>query len=173
MDCSLQGFSVRGILQARILELGTIPFASGSFQPRDQTQVSSLEKHTNWEKYVPTSAGFEFASPVSQCRPPFALLETSLQLILNDKLQCLLWARLLGWVLRVSLFCGITHVCSGTAQSHLWVRNFPASEAISDSPCHPPHNLTQLSKADVWEKKISLTNYPRQMLAIIASEAES
>ena len=36
MDCSLPGFSVRGILQARILEWGAI----GSFQPRDKISIS-------------------------------------------------------------------------------------------------------------------------------------
>ena len=39
MDCSLQGFSVHGILQARILEWVTISFSRGSSQPRDRTQV--------------------------------------------------------------------------------------------------------------------------------------
>ena len=44
MDCSprLPGSSVYGILQARILEWVAIPFSRGSFQPRDQTQVSSV-----------------------------------------------------------------------------------------------------------------------------------
>ena len=40
MDCSLPGFSVHGILQARIVEWVTISFSRGSSQPRDQTQVS-------------------------------------------------------------------------------------------------------------------------------------
>ena len=35
MDCSLPGSSVHGILQARILEWGAIPFSRGSSQPRD------------------------------------------------------------------------------------------------------------------------------------------
>ena len=37
MDCSLpvHGFSVHGILWARILEWVVIPFSSGSFRPRD------------------------------------------------------------------------------------------------------------------------------------------
>ena len=43
MDCSLPGFSVLGILQARILEQITIPFSRGSFQPRDGTCVSALQ----------------------------------------------------------------------------------------------------------------------------------
>ena len=40
MDCSPPGSSVHGILQARILEWGAVPFSRGSSQPRDQTQVS-------------------------------------------------------------------------------------------------------------------------------------
>ena len=40
MDCSLPGFSVHGILQARILEWAALPSSRGSSRPRDQTQVS-------------------------------------------------------------------------------------------------------------------------------------
>ena len=39
MDCSLQGSSVHGILQAGIPEWVAIPFSRGPSQPRDQTQV--------------------------------------------------------------------------------------------------------------------------------------
>ena len=42
VDCSLPGFSVHGILQARILEWITISFSRGSSQPRDQTWVSLI-----------------------------------------------------------------------------------------------------------------------------------
>ena len=42
MDCSLPGSSVHGILQARILEWVAMPFARGSSQPRDRTQVSCI-----------------------------------------------------------------------------------------------------------------------------------
>ena len=42
MDCSSPGFSVHGILQARILEWFTISFSRGSSRPRDQTQVSRI-----------------------------------------------------------------------------------------------------------------------------------
>ena len=38
MDCSPLGFSVHGILQARILEWVAMP-SGGSSQPKDQTQV--------------------------------------------------------------------------------------------------------------------------------------
>ena len=41
-DCSPPGFSVHGILQARILEWIAIPFSRGTSQPRDWTQVSCL-----------------------------------------------------------------------------------------------------------------------------------
>ena len=40
MDHSLPGFSVHGILKARILEWVAIPFSRGSSLPRDRTQVS-------------------------------------------------------------------------------------------------------------------------------------
>ena len=40
--CSLPGFSVHGVLQARILEWVTISFSRGSSQPRDQTRVSHI-----------------------------------------------------------------------------------------------------------------------------------
>ena len=42
MDCSLQGSSVHGILQARILEWVAIPSSRGSSQPRDQSHISFL-----------------------------------------------------------------------------------------------------------------------------------
>ena len=42
MDCSLSGFSVHGILQARILEWVAISFSGGSFQSRDRTLVSCI-----------------------------------------------------------------------------------------------------------------------------------
>ena len=42
MNCSPPGFSVLGILQARILEWVAIPFSQGSSQPRDQTHVSCI-----------------------------------------------------------------------------------------------------------------------------------
>ena len=42
VDCSLPVFSVHGIFQAGILEVGAISFSRGSSQPRDQTQVSCV-----------------------------------------------------------------------------------------------------------------------------------
>ena len=42
MDCSLPGFSVHRILQARILEWVTTSFSRGSSQPRNRTWVSHI-----------------------------------------------------------------------------------------------------------------------------------
>ena len=42
MDCSPPGFSVHGILQARILEWVAMLSSRASSQPRDQTQVSCI-----------------------------------------------------------------------------------------------------------------------------------
>ena len=40
--CDPTDYTVHGILQARILEWVAFPFTKGSFQPRDQTQVSHI-----------------------------------------------------------------------------------------------------------------------------------
>ena len=42
MDCSLPGFSVHGIFQARILEWVAISYSRGSPRPRDRTHVSCV-----------------------------------------------------------------------------------------------------------------------------------
>ena len=42
VDCSLPGSSVRGILQARILEWVAMPFSRGPSRPRDRAQVSCI-----------------------------------------------------------------------------------------------------------------------------------
>ena len=42
MDCSLPGFSIHGIFQARVLEWVAITFSRGSPWPRDWTQVSCI-----------------------------------------------------------------------------------------------------------------------------------
>ena len=39
-NCSLQGSSIHGVFQARVLEWVAISFSRGSFPPRDRTQVS-------------------------------------------------------------------------------------------------------------------------------------
>ena len=46
MDCSLPGYSIHGIFQARILEWVAISFTRGSSQPKDQTCVSCIGRWT-------------------------------------------------------------------------------------------------------------------------------
>ena len=46
IDCGLLGSSVRGILQARILESVAIPFSREPFQPRNRTQADSVPSET-------------------------------------------------------------------------------------------------------------------------------
>ena len=49
VDCSLQGSSLREILQARVLEWGAISFSRGSSRPRDRTRVSHIPgRHFNF-----------------------------------------------------------------------------------------------------------------------------
>ena len=42
MDCSLPGFSIHGIFQARILEWVAMSFSRGSSRPRNRTRVSCI-----------------------------------------------------------------------------------------------------------------------------------
>ena len=51
LDCSLQGFSVHGILQARILEWVAMPSSRGSSQPRDRTHISYVSCTGRWVLY--------------------------------------------------------------------------------------------------------------------------
>ena len=45
LDCSPPGYSVHGILQARILEWVAIPSSKGSSQARDRTHISCICLH--------------------------------------------------------------------------------------------------------------------------------
>ena len=45
-DCSPPGFSINGILQARILKWVAISFSRGSSCPRDRTRISCLSRQT-------------------------------------------------------------------------------------------------------------------------------
>ena len=51
MDYSSPGSSVRGVLQARILEWVAIPFSRGSSRPRDWTCVSHVSCIGRWVLY--------------------------------------------------------------------------------------------------------------------------
>ena len=51
LDCSPPGFSVHGVLQARILEWVAISFSRGSSRPRDQTPISCISYIGKWILY--------------------------------------------------------------------------------------------------------------------------
>ena len=55
MDCSLPGFSVHGILQARILEWVAISFFRGSSQLSDWTRISYVSCTGRWVLYHNTT----------------------------------------------------------------------------------------------------------------------
>ena len=82
-DCRPPGSSVRGILQARILEWIVIPFSRGSFWSRDQTWVCLLHcrqilYHLNSElMQIPHEAQFSRVR-LSQMRAMWPLLPRSL-----------------------------------------------------------------------------------------------
>ena len=66
MDCSPPGSSVRGILQARILEWVAVPSSMGSSQPKDQTHVSyvsSLAEAPPEKQNGPQSSGSQSTAP--------------------------------------------------------------------------------------------------------------
>ena len=48
--CNAVDYTIRGILQVRMLEWVAFPFSRGSSQPRDRTQVSRIagEFFTSW-----------------------------------------------------------------------------------------------------------------------------
>ena len=64
MDYSLPGFSVLGILQARILEWVAMPCSRGSSQPRDGTCVSLSPALSG--RFFTTSTTWETLLNVSQ-----------------------------------------------------------------------------------------------------------
>ena len=51
LDCSPPGSSVRGIVQARILEWVAISFSRGSSRPKDRTHVSCVSCSGKWVLY--------------------------------------------------------------------------------------------------------------------------
>ena len=67
VDCSLQGSSVHGIFQARVLEWVAISFSRESSQPKDQTRVSRIvgRHFTVWATREATIKGHKVsAGPV-------------------------------------------------------------------------------------------------------------
>ena len=76
MDCSLSGFSIHGIFQARVLEWVAISFSRGSSQPRNRSWVSCIADR----RFILWATGMQFSRSVvsdslqphepQQARPP-------------------------------------------------------------------------------------------------------
>ena len=73
VDCSLPGFSIHGISQAKILELVAISFSRGSSWPRDRSWVFSLSCMGQWILYhwATLKAPITSFSSVTQSCPTF------------------------------------------------------------------------------------------------------
>ena len=74
MDCSLPGFSVHGIAQARILEWVAISYSRRSYQPRDQTCISCIVGKffypcTTWTQDAAAAAAKSLQSCLTLCDP--------------------------------------------------------------------------------------------------------
>ena len=91
MDCSPPGFSLHGILQARILEWVAMPFSRGSSQPRDRTHISYIGR---WIRLLVYMLLFSVVFTLSRTVSPFP----SLKIILGIKECTELWqARAYAW----------------------------------------------------------------------------
>ena len=75
VDCSPPGSSVRGILQARILEWVTIPFSRGSSQPRDLLNCRQILYHLSHHRSPQLALNFsKFANLYSENILAFQML---------------------------------------------------------------------------------------------------
>ena len=72
-DCTPPGSSVHGIFQARILEWVAISFSRGSFQPRNQSQVSCIAG-----RFFTLQATKEALSPFSSVQFSHSVVSDSL-----------------------------------------------------------------------------------------------
>ena len=68
MDCSLSGFCIHGISQAKILEWVAISFFRGSSQPRDWTHIFCIERQIlyHWATREAQSY-YQFSSVTQSC----------------------------------------------------------------------------------------------------------
>ena len=75
----LPSSSVRGILQARILEWVAIPFSRGSSQPRDKTQVFHIADRyftvrATWEALEGATRKYFQTQNLNHCQDPYLYL---------------------------------------------------------------------------------------------------
>ena len=112
MECSPPGSSAHGILQARILARGAIPFSRGSSQPRNQTHIS----------WSPALAGGFFTTSTSwRCYET----EASSRAHLGGS-ACSLSHSLSARIALSSLTVGMTNLSTAIQENilHSWVKSF-------------------------------------------------
>ena len=124
MDCSPPGFSVRGTLQARILECVAMPSSRGSSWSRDWTCVSCF-LHCKWILYHWATREAhrwnENESEVAQSCPTLCnLVDCSLP---GSSVHGILQARILEWV-AISFSRGSSQPRDWTLISHILGRRF-------------------------------------------------
>ena len=73
MNCSLPGFSVHGIFQARIVERVAISYSMGSSQPRDRNPISCVSC-TGIRIHHPCAQGCTKPSDYKSSRKPALIL---------------------------------------------------------------------------------------------------
>ena len=89
--CNAMGYTVHGILQAKVLEWVAFPFSRGSSQPRDRTHIAG-RFFTSWV----TREAQEYCPLVIWEK---VKLKTRLYFILNSSLkvgQCQVWVKIWG-----------------------------------------------------------------------------
>ena len=115
VDCSPPGFSVHGILQARILEWVAISSSTVSFRPKDQTQVSCL-------------AGGFFAT--MQPRKLYIILNHwNIKVCNNYVVQIVCWTLWKKEVLKFHYDCGLFNFCLCKFQTYV-IRSIQAYNCI-------------------------------------------
>ena len=87
MDCSLSGFSIHGVLQARILEWVAISFSRVSSQPRNWIQVSCTAGRffTNWAMREHVMS-FSYKSKIFDLFP-FCIIRVTSNYTINNSSQ--------------------------------------------------------------------------------------
>ena len=130
MDCSLPGFSVRGIFQLRVLEWVAISFSRASSQPRDQTMVSHIASRcfTLWATraaqclFGRPNIDLEEVSQVAQWERIILPMQRHSRLRFDPWVRKILWKR--KWQLTPVLLPGESHgqraTVHGAAKSRTW-----------------------------------------------------
>ena len=137
MDCSPPGFSVHGVLQARIPEWVAIPFCRESSQPRGQTCISCIAgRFYHWATIIVILCYFQVYNTVIQSFCRFSSVQFS-----SVAQSCLtLWDPMN----RSTPGLPVHHHLPEFTQTHVhWVSNAIQPSHPLLSPSLPAFNLSQ------------------------------